>query len=179
MSITTKKGDTGLSFLFSGERVKKNALRLETYGCLDELVSVLSIARHHVQEKETKENILYLQRQLFVIGSELATSPKGLSRLKIRIDQSALEFFDQKRITLESQTPIPRGFVIPGNSLGASYIDYARAISRRLERFTVSLKQKKELTNPYLLVWLNRLSDYLYLLARKEERKPLLVKDIS
>lgn len=177
-SITTKTGDRGYTHLFSGEQVLKNSSRLAAYGDLDELVSVLSLARNSLQNKTLKEDILFLQRSLFTIGSELATTPQKISRLKKRVDDQMLKTIEDKRTALEDMVEIPRGFVIPGgNSISVSYLDLARAIARRCERRIVELSEKKELSNEILLIWFNRLSDYLYLLARFEEKKPLLVKE--
>ena len=176
ISITTKTGDRGHTRLFSGEDVSKNSRRLDAYGDLDELVSLLSIARHKLQDQNLKQDILSLQRNLFIVGSELATTDKKLDTLPQRVDSSMLKSLEKEMKALEDSVEIPRGFVIPGNSLGASYLDYARAISRRLERKVAGLLEDKMLKNETLLVWLNRLSDYLYLMARKEEKKFLLVK---
>lgn len=176
-SITTKTGDQGFSRLFSGEKVLKNSPRLDAYGDLDELVSLLSVARHHVQNEILKEDILFLQRDLFKIASELATTAEKLTRLKTRVDHQMLQTLEDKRMVLEEQVEIPKGFVIPGgNSLSASYLDLARCIARRCERKIVGLLEEKEISNTIVLVWFNRLSDYLYLLARFEEKIPLLVK---
>ena len=80
IKITTKTGDKGTTRLFSGETVSKSSARLETYGDVDELVSLLGIARHHVREERLKEEILWLQRELFIVGAELATTPKKNSQ---------------------------------------------------------------------------------------------------
>ena len=178
ISITTKTGDQGKTGLFSGERVSKYSPRLEAYGDLDELVSVLSIARHHVQSDDMKKEILALQQTLFIAASELATTPAKLQKLPRRIDEQLLKAFDEKRQALEDQVEIPQGFVIPGNTLASAYLDFARTIARRCERKIVHLLEEKTIANGRLVIWFNRLSDYLYLLARFEEKKPLLVKDL-
>ena len=177
ISITTKTGDKGYSRLFSGEKVLKNSPRLGAYGDIDELVSILSIARHHAKRNDSKDTILEIQRALFVVASELATTPDKLKRLPQRIDSARLEDLDRKREALERKVDIPRGFVIPGNTLASAYIDHARTVARRCERRAVGLFNAGEITNDVLIVWLNRLSDFLYLLARYEEGKPLLVKE--
>ncbi len=177
-SITTKTGDQGLTRLFSGEKVLKNSSRLEAYGDLDELVSLLSVARQHVQNENLKNDILFLQRSLFALASELATTNEKLSRLKRRVDDEMLQTLEDKRVALEDKIEIPKGFVIPGgNSLSASYLDLARSVARRCERKIIGLLEQKEITNETVLVWFNRLSDYLYLMARFEEKIPLLVKE--
>ncbi len=174
-SITTKTGDKGQTTLFSGEKVSKHSPRLETYGDIDELVSLLSVARHHVQNKNVQDEILFIQRSLFIVSSELATTADKLKKLPKRVDEEMLDALEKKRIALEEQVELPRGFVIPGNTLGSAYLDYGRAVIRRCERKVVALLEGKIVENEILLVWLNRLSDYLYLLARLEEGTPLLV----
>ncbi len=176
-SITTKTGDRGTTRLFSGEEVSKYSERLEAYGDLDELVSLLSVARHQMKNKELIDDVLYLQRTLFVVGSELATTAGKISKLKSRIDENFLKTMENRRSALEDRVKIPDGFVIPGNNPASAALDVCRAVSRRLERKIVELFQKKELNNQNLLIWLNRLSDYLYLMARFEEGKPQLVKE--
>ena len=177
ISITTKTGDQGDTRLFSGEKVRKNSARLDAYGDLDELVSILSVARHHVSHKNLKSDILLLQRQLFTVGAELATTRGKLNRLKQRVDEEMLQEMENKRMALEELVEIPRGFVIPGNTQASAYLDCARTIARRCERKAVALFNNRDLDNKILLIWLNRLSDYLYLMARSEEKKSLLVKE--
>ena len=173
-SITTKKGDQGASRLFSGEVVAKNSPRLETYGDIDELGAVLGIARFHAKKQATKDAILYLQRTLIHVSAELATTPENLKRVKIRVDEKMLGILDQKRDALEATITIPNGFVVSGDSLATAYLEHARTIARRCERKVVGLIQDKIIDNPLVIVWFNRLSDYLYLLARSEEDKPTL-----
>ncbi len=175
-SITTKQGDGGLTRLFSGEKVSKNSPRINSYGDIDELVSILGIARQQTKKADIQEALLFIQRSLFIAASELATTSEKLSWLKNRIDNDALKILDDKRDALEKIVTIPNGFIVPANTLAASYIDYARAVSRRCERKIIALLEKKIIANTILLIWFNRLSDYLYLLARCEEGSPLMVK---
>jgi cob(I)alamin adenosyltransferase len=174
MSITTQVGDRGSTFLFSGERVSKDSPRTHAYGDLDELVSVLGLARS--QAKRTKAEILALQRLLFSAGSELATSVRRVSLLKSRIDAAALADFDNKREALEKSIRMPAGFIVPGTSVAGAHLDHARTIARRLERRVVGLRRMKLVRNPHLMIWLNRLSDYLWLLARREEGRSTPLK---
>ena len=176
-SITTKTGDKGLTGLFSGEKVLKNNPRLEAYGDLDELVSLLGICRHHLKDKSLQDEILSLQRDLFVIGSELATTRKGLTRLPRRLDQKMFEEFEKKRLSLEEKVETPKDFVVPGKTLPSAYFDLARAVCRRCERKVAGLISTKEIENELILVWLNRLSDYLYLVARLQEGQYQMVKE--
>lgn len=168
-SITTRVGDHGTTFLFSGEEVPKDSLRTDAYGDLDELVSVLGLARVHAAKQETKDAVIALQRDLFIAGSELATSREHIGSLAQRIDPAALERFEKRRDDLEGQIEMPKGFILPGGTPGGAYLDHARTIARRLERKAVSLHRAGETSNENLLVWLNRVSDFLWLLARFEE----------
>ncbi len=169
MSITTKTGDRGTTRLFSGEQVDKCSPRPETYGDLDELISVLGVARLHCQSKGNREALLELQRELFVVGSELATSRVRLDRLKKRIDAERLRAFEARRDALEASIEVPKVFVVPAASLAAAHLDVARTVARRLERKVVGLARAGEIDNEHLLVYVNRISDYLWLMARSEE----------
>lgn len=179
-SITTRVGDKGTTFLFSGEEVFKDSPRTDTYGDVDELVSVLGVARCQVVHDEVREILLELQRDLFTVGAELATAIDHVGLLKHRIDQDHLNLFESRRDGLEARIAMPDGFIIPGGSgsVGAAHIDHARTIARRLERKTVSLSRAGLISNPQLLVWMNRLSDFLWLLARFEEKQSLSLKEV-
>ncbi len=178
-SITTRVGDKGTTYLFSGEEVFKDSPRTETYGDVDELVSVLGVARCHSANEEVRSILLDLQRDLFVVGAELATAIDHLDLLKQRIDEPALKAFENRRDQLEARIALPDGFILPGgsDSAAAAHIDHARTIARRLERKTVSLSRAGLLQNEHLLVWMNRLSDFLWLLARLEEGQSLTLKE--
>lgn len=178
INITTKTGDKGTSRLFSGEEVSKDSLRLDAYGDLDELVSILSVARHQMSQEVLRADILTLQKEIFTVAAELATTKNKLQKLPHRVDQNFLNKLEKRREALAQTTDIPTDFVIPGATLSAAYLDLARAISRRCERKAVRLFEQNEIDNSLLIIWLNRLSDYLYLVARNEEKKPMLVKSI-
>ena len=175
-SITTKVGDHGTTFLFSGEEVAKDSPRTEAYGDLDELVSVLGLARATATREDVKAIVLELQRTLFIVGTELATSEAHIELVAQRIDAKALEAFETKRDWLEGQITMPKGFIVPGGTVAGAHIDHARTIARRLERKTVALQRQGLLSNWHLLIWLNRLSDFLWLLARLEEGPAMLEK---
>ncbi len=176
-SITTKTGDKGQTRLFSCELVSKNSPRLEAYGDLDELACVLGVVRFHIRNQELNAEILAIQRFLSTVAAELATTPEKLDKLKKRVDQESLRNFETKLEDLESRTPILSGFIVSGDHLGSSYLDLARTVARRCERKVVALAEKGLVKNEYLLIWLNRLSDYLYLMARFIEDKPQMVKE--
>ncbi len=178
-SITTKVGDHGTTFLFSGQEVPKDSPRTDAYGDLDELVSVLGVARCQARQAEVLGALLKLQRDLFTVGSELATDAEQVGQLKQRMNAAALQEFEAQRDRLEASITMPDGFIIPGGSgsVASAHIDHARTIARRLERKTVSLARSGLVRNEHLLIWLNRLSDYLWLLARREEGHSLSLKE--
>lgn len=188
MSITTKFGDGGDTRLYSGETVNKVSRRIAIVGDLDELVCVLGLAYRHVEEvfplaTETqqwafmREAIDGIQRKLFIVGAEIATISTGV-KLKKVIDQYEMNQLDLVRDTLEQKIQLPKDFILPGhdNKLSA-YLDLARAVCRRCERSIVGAYNEGFTSNKYILTWMNRLSDYLYLLARYAEKEYTLVKE--
>lgn len=178
-SITTKVGDHGTTFLFSGEEVSKDCPRTEAYGDLDELVSVLGVARVQSRRAEVRDVILKIQCDLFIAGAEMATGSEHTGQLAKRVDGAMLQAFELQRDELEARIKMPDGFILPGGSgsLAAAQLDQARTIARRVERRAVALARSGLIRNEALLIWLNRLSDYLWLLARFEEKQPLTLKE--
>mgnify|MGYP001563198461 CR=1 FL=1 len=176
MSMLRKSGDRGYSDLFSGERISKNSARLEALGDLDELGCVLAVARHHARNPSTKKRILNIQQDLFVLGTELATTDNRKKISSQGVDKPFLVLFEKTIEALYQSTSIPPGFIIPGDSLSAAYLHLARTVARRCERHVVRLYELKQMTNVNILSWLNRLSVYLYLLVIQEEKKLRLVK---
>lgn len=176
-SITTRTGDKGTTQLFSGEIVSKNGPQTDAYGDLDEVVSILGIARALTPNSACAERLASLQRRLFVAGTELATSPEHVAALSARVDDAMLAELDRDRDALEAAGPPAQGFILPGGTPAAAHIDLARAVTRRCERKTVGLLEQGLLINPTLIIWLNRLSDYLWLLARAEEGDRTVMKD--
>ena len=159
--------------LFSGEQVPKSSARTEACGDLDELVGILGVARAASRRKDVREAILGVQRDLFVIGSELATTVEKVKLLPRRVDANLVRQIDRKRKDLEARITWPSGFIIPGGNPAAAHIDLARAVARRGERKIAGLVLARVVRNQLVLVWMNRLSDYLWLLARFEEGKSL------
>lgn len=169
-SITTRRGDLGRTSLYSGEDVSKSDLPPKAVGALDEAVSVLGIARSMAKgDAVLHQRLLELQRACFVVGAELATHPERVGTLKERVDEEFLGTLDAERDRLEHEVPMPDGFIIPGGTPLAAHLDHARTIFRRCERVAVAMWESEFLRNPLVLKWLNRTSDYLWLLARKVE----------
>ena len=178
MSITTRFGDQGQTRLFSGETVSKSSSRPDAYGDLDELVSQLGVVRSLVAEDSPLgHTVPKLQEELFVVGAELATTPPASHALAKRVDEAWVSAIDARLREAEASLPPATGFILPGGSPSGAHLDVARALCRRLERKVVALAEAGDLDNPHLLVWLNRLSDLLWLMARLAENGQTRLKD--
>lgn len=170
MRIYTRKGDTGTTgLLFGGDRVSKADLRTDAYGTTDEAVSALGLARAALPPGALADLVLRLQRELFVVGAELATHvdrrPRltdGVSRL-IAPMVSALE---TEIDALEADYPMPKEFVLPGESMAGAALDLARTTVRRAERRCVALAAEGGLPDSQAVPYLNRLADLLFVMAR-------------
>ncbi|NCC53166.1 MAG: cob(I)yrinic acid a,c-diamide adenosyltransferase [Spartobacteria bacterium] len=168
--IVTGIGDDGQTTLASGERISKDAPCLNACGDVDELTSQLGLARCHVKHEETHRAILTIQMSLFDLAAELVTAPgKTLTGVK-PIDEERVAILTERCHELESELTLPDGFIVPSDNLASAHLDCARATARRCERKMVGLFREKLLKNKYAVIWMNRLSDYLWLLARFEEQ---------
>ena len=162
MKIYTRTGDEGQTSLFGGKRVAKNDPRIEAYGTLDELNSFLGVARSAWPEATIDAQLHEAQRDLFEIGAHLA-SP-GTSRFP-GIDPSHIEQLEHGIDAMESELETLKSFILPGGSLAASHLHVARTVCRRGERLVVALHDQDDGTRSSV-VYLNRLSDYLFVAAR-------------
>lgn len=167
MKIYTRTGDKGQTSLFSGERVGKDALRVEAYGTLDELNSVLGVAAQSCRNERVRELIRQLQNQLFVAGADLATRPHGRFEPE-RISEADWRGQEASIDELTEALPKLKHFVLPGGSSGSAFLQLGRAVCRRAERLMVRLDRQEGEVNPQLLVFVNRLSDLLFVMARYE-----------
>ena len=167
MSIVTKKGDKGITSLCHGVRVSKDDIRVHAFGTLDELCSSLGLSKSLIKDQEHKKLIESIQKDLFVICTELATEKKFFPKLEKRIDKAYINRIEGVITNLEKNKLLNQNcFCLPGENQVSSTLDIARSITRRGERLAVTLKRKGILFNDGILVYLNRLSDLLYLLAR-------------
>jgi len=167
MKIYTKTGDEGKTSLFGGKRVEKNNLRIECYGFIDELNSVLGVALVKIDNKNLKDTVLRIQNQLFNVGADLAspiTEKEEILYIK-RIDKSYTEYLESKIDFYEEQLEPLKNFILPGGNEVSSFLHLARTVCRKTERVVVSLKKTAKL-NENVLIYLNRLSDLLFVLAR-------------
>ena len=176
MRIYTRKGDTGTTgLLFGGDRVSKADLRTDAYGTTDEAVSALGLARAAIgsvtdrTEARLSELILRLQRELFVVGAELATHVDRRERLvdgTSRVTAEMVAALEREIDDLESMVEQPKEFVVPGESTTGAALDLARTTVRRAERRSVSLAEAGGLPESQVLAYLNRLADLLFVMAR-------------
>ena len=168
MKIYTKSGDSGETSLFGGQRVSKDNLRIETYGTIDELNAVLGLALTEISDEELADVLVSLQNDLFVVGADLATpiSNNGKDSYITRIDNSFSERLEKLIDKYSDILPELRAFILPGGSKGAAWLHLARTVCRRAERKVVTLSSNVEIGSA-LVVYLNRLSDLLFVLARQ------------
>ena len=167
MSIYTRTGDKGQTSLHSGERVDKDQLRVEAYGTLDELNCQLGVARTLCGNPKVKEVLNSLQSELFSAGADLATRTGQASKVK-RIQEQHWRKQETIINQLQEELPTLKNFVLPGGSSGAAVLHLARSVCRRAERLVVGLIREEGEVNAELLVYVNRLSDLLFVLARYE-----------
>ena len=173
MKIYTRTGDKGTTALFGGTRLPKHHIRIESYGTVDELNSYLGLLCDQEISDEYKSNLKRIQHNLFTIGSTLATDPEknkkkdGKSRLNIPlIDKSAIAFLETEMDKMDESLPPMTHFILPGGHQTVSFCHIARCVCRRAERLVVALSQEEAVPQE-VITYLNRLSDYLFVLARK------------
>ncbi len=165
MKIYTRKGDDGFTSLWSGERVPKSSLRVEACGALDELNCAIGITRAASPTALSENYLAAIQRRLFSLGADLATT--GSRHRAAHVGQLDVAWLEAEIDRLESQLPPLKNFLLPGGSTAAAQVHLARAICRRTERIIVSLSNDEEISRE-ILAFLNRLSDFLFVLARYE-----------
>lgn len=164
MSIYTRKGDTGNTRLFSGEQVSKDDLRVQTYGTLDEFQAQLGMARSLMHDQELASIVYGIQQDISSACAELASNPETYSRLARRIGHEEAAKLEKHIDALIAVYGLPKGFIIPGRSCDSAAVHVARTVCRRGERLIVMLNREvKEFDE--LLVYFNRLSDFLFVLA--------------
>lgn len=173
MKIYTKTGDQGTTSLFGGTRVPKHHIRIQSYGTVDELNSWIGLLRDQGIENRHREFLLSIQDKLFTAGSMLATETGGPSEkgrnLRIEIPQVVAEdvtALEDEMDRLDADLPPMTNFILPGGHPVVSYCHIARTVCRRAERMTTLLNEQTPISE-ILLIYLNRLSDYLFILARK------------
>ncbi|MCW5515893.1 cob(I)yrinic acid a,c-diamide adenosyltransferase [Muriicola sp. Z0-33] len=173
MKIYTKTGDSGTTSLFGGTRVPKHHIRIESYGTIDELNSWLGLLKDQKINANSKKILEQTQKNLFTLGAILATAPEkavlksGKERLNIpRLNISDIELLETEMDAMNEELPPMTHFVLPGGHQAVSYCHIARTVCRRAERM-ISLLHFNEPVDPSVMSYVNRLSDYLFVLSRK------------
>jgi cob(I)alamin adenosyltransferase len=176
MKVYTKRGDDGTTGLLYGGRVDKDDLRTTAYGTVDETCSALGLARAELVDDpdaaSLHELILRIQRELFVVGAQLATREDHWDRLEpgvSRVDDGMVDALDGLIDASVERHPLPKTFVVPGGNRVAAALDLARTVCRRAERYVVALDRTGALPDQTAVRYLNRCADLLYVLAREAE----------
>lgn len=164
MKIYTKTGDNGTSGLADGKRIEKDSLRIKAIGEVDELNAALGVVKIYTQHLEELSKILdYLQNTLFIVGADLATANE---QVKVpRVGTSEIEKLEKWIDEMMAKMKPLKHFVLPGGNVSAAYLHLARAICRRAERTIVSLKKNEDI-HEVVVIFMNRLSDLLFAMAR-------------
>lgn len=167
MKIYTRTGDDGTTGLFAGGRVSKAHIRVESYGTVDELNACIGLARAHCPSAYTDEALETVQNALFHLGADLATPLDANAKWVVRVVESQVAWLESGIDEMTAKLTPLNAFILPGGSLAAAQIHIARTVCRRAERLAVLLADA-EPVNPQVLIYLNRLSDWLFTLARYE-----------
>ena len=170
MKIYTKTGDKGETGLFGGARVPKTHLRVEAYGTIDELNANLGLARSLGASPQVDVWLNTVQHQLFQLGSDLATPLDAKSELITRLSGEPTAWLEATIDQMTAELDPLRNFILPGGTAAAAQLQVARAVCRRAERLIVALRQSTAI-NDYILAYVNRLSDWLFTLARLENMR--------
>lgn len=183
-AVATGKGDDGTTGLLYGGRIAKDDARAEAYGTIDEAVACLGLARAELGVLESSsrlphalqglgETLLSLQRDLFVAGAELATNPDAWDRLRdgeTRVDEAMLSALEDRLRAAEDAVQMPREFIVPGASRLSAALEISRTVVRRAERRVIALDHDRLVPGAWLMPYLNRLADLLWVLARLAEQ---------
>ena len=177
MSIATKTGDDGSTGLMYNRRVSKCHPRVEAYGAVDELNAALGLARASARQPFVSDRLLQMQKSLVALMGELATEPVDLPRYAkdgfALVSPEMTAQLDRMVSEIEAQKPPSQGWATPGANLSAATLDLARTACRRAERRVCALQENNQLHNDEIIIFLNRLSDALWLMARWAETNPI------
>lgn len=165
MKIYTRTGDQGETSLFAGGRVSKSAIRVHVYGTVDELNAILGVAVAVGLDEALAASVARVQAELFVLGSDLATPVGAKAKWIVRVGPELSVALEQEIDQWQEQLPALENFILPGGVIGSAYLHQARTVCRRAERWLVELQNSEEI-NSHALIYLNRLSDWLFVAAR-------------
>lgn len=164
MKIYTKKGDKGETSLIGGKRVNKSHARLHAYGTVDELNSYVGLLRDSIEDKSIRAELLEIQDRLFTLGSLLAATPDSKMELP-SLSEADIKSLEDSIDSMNEVLPEMRSFILPGGHKTVSLCHVARTICRRAERWTIAVNED-EMVSHLILAYLNRLSDYFFVLSR-------------
>lgn len=165
--IYTKTGDKGTTGLIGGTRVSKASIRIEAYGTVDELNSWIGVINSNFSNEETNILLKKIQDNLFVIGSSLACDPEKDTKMYIpHFDMSSIDDLEKLMDNMNDELPELNHFILPGGDKTASFCHVARCVCRRAERICVAMQDEQQPLEDYVVIYLNRLSDYLFMLSR-------------
>lgn len=167
MKIYTKTGDKGTTSLIGGTKVAKSNLRIEAYGTVDELNSYIGLCRDLIIDKNSRQLLQEIQDRLFTIGSALACDPVKEPKMKIPdLHETDITLLENEMDKMNEMIPAMKNFILPGGHATVSHLHIARCVCRRAERCVVRLAEEDNEIEAAILKYLNRLSDYLFVLAR-------------
>jgi cob(I)alamin adenosyltransferase len=167
MKIYTKTGDKGTTALVGGRRVSKGDLKIESYGTVDELNSWIGLVRDQPVNESRRDLLKEIQDRLFTIGADLASEPEQIRKKLIpSLVEEDITLLENEMDQMDTGLPPLRAFVLPGGNQSVSFAHLARTVCRRAERLVIRLSEEEEV-NPMVIKYLNRLSDYLFVLSRK------------
>lgn len=167
MKIYTKTGDAGSTSLIGGTKVSKSHLRIEAYGTVDELNSYVGLCKDLLENKNSNSTLHEIQDRLFTIGAALACDPEKETKMKIPdLNEEDITLLENEIDKMNDALPPMKSFILPGGHPTVSHLHVARCICRRAERCCVRLQIEKNEVEPIIPKYLNRLSDYLFILAR-------------
>ena len=167
MKIYTKTGDKGKTSLIGGTKVYKSDLRIEAYGTVDELNSFIGLCLDHLKSYNISNVLSEIQDRLFTIGSALACDPEKETKLKIPdLHEADVELLEKEIDKMNEVLPVMKSFILPGGHVAVSTLHVARTVCRRAERCCVKMEKKEMEIESHIIKYLNRLSDYLFVLAR-------------
>ena len=165
--IYTKTGDRGKTSLLGGTKVPKSHIRIESYGTVDELNSYIGLVRDYLRHEHSKAVLKEIQDRLFIIGSSLACDPDKEPLMKIPdLKESDITLLENQIDNMTNELPPMKNFILPGGHVTVSTTHIARCVCRRAERLCVNMQEQEMFVEPLVLKYINRLSDYLFVLAR-------------
>lgn len=166
MKIYTKTGDKGMTSLVGGTRISKGDLKIESYGTVDELNSWIGLLRDQPVNESRKDLLKEIQDRLFTIGADLASEAEQTKKKIPDLFDTDIQLLETEMDKMDAEIPPLRAFVLPGGHQSVSFAHVARTVCRRAERLVIRLSEVEE-TNELIVKYLNRLSDYLFVLSRK------------